>query len=834
MALGVAALAAPLLAHAEAQPSAGDDTPTASGNAAQLGEIIVTAQRRKESAQTVPIAITALSGSRLEQQGITSEQDLGGSVPSLVVGPNGQGSRESQSFTIRGQGATFEASPAVVEYFDEVPLPSPISLSQQGGPGNLFDLQNIQVLEGPQGTLFGRNTTGGAVLLVPNEPTNQFGGYLQAGTGNYSLQDYEGAINAPVVPDKLLVRASGKFYQRDGYTHDVVWNVNRDNAHWDTGRIEILAKPSERLENSLLTYWTNSSDHGTGTVAMGFNIPVLAAYGLCSTGPVPPVPAGYSCNVYSAAIAQQQAWGPRKVAYSDDVFQDTRTWGAINKTNYHLSDELTLRNIASYQYFRSNYAYDDDGTVLQQHDVDPYGMPPRGAVTLPYAGTPVTYTNTPSPVLPRDLYKEITEELQVQGTGLGDKLHYAAGGFYYLQEPAGMMGSAAVLFCPGLYTGTGGVCNNQYQESGVTNRSRALYVQSTLDLGAWNPHLDGLRLTGGYRYTWDSVSGHSWSYTAVPFTSLVTCSSSAAVVPAASGPTACNIAAILKSSASSWTGGLDYQVRPDLMVYAKASHSYKAGGFNPYAVYTTTETFEPEFDTTYETGFKSDIPLAGIPARLNADYYFTDYSGIQRATGDTNFATGAGGAAIRNADAHIQGVELEALIRPFKYLELGANYSYTDAKYTRYTFVTPQPQLDCSGAVVAVGGTVNLKCLPFQYVTPHIYSVNATVSIPIKPSLGALSFFISYSHNSEQYTDAVQPPSAQPGAMLPAYGLLNMSLDWKAIGGGPIDLGFFVTNATNKFYRISNSDVYQSLLVWSTIYGEPRMFGGRIRYNFGE
>ena len=149
----------------------------------QLGataDIIVTAQRRAERAQDVPIAITAFSPERLQQQNITQSQDLNASVPSLVVGSAGQGSRDSQTFTLRGQGATFQASPGVVLYLNEVPLPAPITLSQQGGPGNFVDLENLQVLAGPQGTLFGRNTTGGAILLVPHKPTKDFTGSLLA------------------------------------------------------------------------------------------------------------------------------------------------------------------------------------------------------------------------------------------------------------------------------------------------------------------------------------------------------------------------------------------------------------------------------------------------------------------------------------------------------------------------------------------------------------------------------------------------------------------------------------------------------------------------------
>jgi iron complex outermembrane recepter protein len=206
--------------------------PAAPAGPATVSEVIVTAQRREERLQDVPIAITAFTAERLQQQNINQSQDLQATVPSLVVGANGQGSRDSQTFTLRGQGATFQASPGVVVYMSEVPLPAPITLSQQGGPGNYVDLENLQVLAGPQGTLFGRNTTGGAILLVPRKPQNEFGGYIQAGLGNYDAQELEAVLNVPIIEGKLLMRVVGAYRDREGYTHDYQWVSSRSLFHW--------------------------------------------------------------------------------------------------------------------------------------------------------------------------------------------------------------------------------------------------------------------------------------------------------------------------------------------------------------------------------------------------------------------------------------------------------------------------------------------------------------------------------------------------------------------------------------------------------------------------
>jgi iron complex outermembrane receptor protein len=835
--VGTATIALILPGIAQAQDAAAPPAPPAAAgqrttpNENGIGDIIVTATRREERNQDVPIAITALSPERLQQQGIAKEQDLAASVPSLVVGPNGQGSRDSQSFTIRGQGATFQASPGVVVYLNEVPLPAALTLSQQGGPGNFVDLENLQVLSGPQGTLFGRNTTGGAVLLVPKKPGNDYSGWLQGTFGNYNRKEVEGAVNLPLIPDKLMIRVAGAFHDRDGFTRDVVWNKDRDNEHFFSGRIGITFKPTDGIENYTMVYGSKSDTNGAGLINKGFNIDALKGLGFCYEGPTIPG-AITSCDVYRAATAGANALGPRQTAMSIDEFQQTKTWGVTNTTKFDLSSEITLRNIVSYQRLRIAYRYDDDATVLQQHEVDPGVLPAPGQVTLPGDGTPISYFNsTLASELPRDDLKEWTEELQLQGDMLDKKLNWTVGGFYYDQRPAGAQGSRAVVYCPAAFTG---FCQPATFRYGTTSTSKALYAQATLDFGAVSPALNGLRLTGGYRYTWDDISGFSIQYNPTTTPGIVACAADNTPVPIGSADTTCRFGAKLKTSSPSWLIGLDYKVTSDILLYAKVSRSYKAGGFNPYAVFVNTRTFAPETVTSYEAGIKSDFRLGGIPFRFNASAYTLDYVGIQRASGDYNPLTNAGGARTLNANARIRGIELEASVRPWQGFELGGNFSYTDAKYKKYQYVSNTGQLACNG-IVAPGGIADSSCIPFQYVSPYIWSIHAGENLPLGNNLGTLALFVNYSHTSSQYTEAFSLPSQQPGARLGAYGILNASLDWRNVANKGIDIGIFATNLANSTYRISNSDVYQAggLLLWSTLYGEPRMFGARVKFHFG-
>lgn len=824
---GLAAVGIPAPTQAQAPSTADLNT----NELALASEIVVTAQRRNERAQDVPIAITAFSPERLQQQGITQAQNLQAMVPSLVVGNNGTPSREAQSFTIRGQGASFQASPGVVVYLNEVPLPAPISIPQQGGAGNFVDLENVQILNGPQGTLFGRNTTGGAVLLVPKKPTNEFEGYAQAKYGNYDKVELEGVINLPVVEDKVLLRVAGAYQNRDGYTHDVVWNTDRDDLHWSSGRVGLTLRPIEGFENYTMAYAASSQTNGTGTIVSALNIAGLSdpSLGFCYEGPTVPG-AIASCDVYRAAVADAEARGPRQTAHGVDSFQKTKTWGIINTSALDLNDELILRNIIAYQRFRTSYSIDSDGTVLQIDDGDPRNYPAPGQATLPGDGTPITYFNATPTRIPRDNLKVFTEELQLQGNLFDNRLTFTTGAFFYDQRPVGPQGAGAVGFCPAAFTG---FCDGYDIRYAITNTSKALYTQATLDLGLMSTELENLKITGGYRHTWDKIRGSSSYYgDDLGTPGGVICFDTN--LPQAS-PDQCGFVARLKTDAPTWNIGLDYKPSPALLLYGKVSRGYKAGGINGNSVFPNTRTFTPEFVTSYEGGFKSDVRIGNIPLRLNATYYHMNYRDIQRATGDFNPVTQAVGAQFLKANARIQGIEAEASLRPFPGIEIGGTFSYTDAKYKRYEYRPNIPVQDCSGNFINPGETAVLTCLPFQYVSPYIFSLHVSAERQLSGNLGTISMFLNYAHSSSQHTEAtVIAKDQKPGEKLESFGTLNLSIDWRNVGGSRLDIGLYGTNLTNKLYRVSNSNTFASALYTATLYGEPRMYGVRLRYAFGK
>ncbi len=790
-----------------------------------IEDIVVTANRRAERSQDVPIMISAFSSQDLDKLNINEAQDLYGSVPSLVVGTQGTSSRDVQSYSIRGQSTGFLALPSVATYFSEVPLVSSISLSLQGGAGNFVDLENVQVLSGPQGTLFGRNTTGGAVLLTPKRPTNEWEGYVQGSIGNYDLRSVDGAVNLPIVEDKVMVRVTGAYHDRRGFTKDLVWDKWRDDQHWYMGRVGIQINPTETISNNLTISASRSRNNSAGYVHLAFN------------NAARPISCGVSnsCDVYDRQTEIAQQIGPRRTRLSQDIYSNIDSFMATNTTDVELSDTLTLRNIISYQNLKVDYAGDTDGTPLQVYQLTQSAKFPDfpiPSLSVDFGIAPDGYFNGGQTRYPRDHVKQFSEELQLQGKLLDGKLDFTIGGFFIDATPDGDWESYTVQFCPAYSTGSTD-CAASRSIGGVSNKSRALYGQATLNFGAFSNALSDLRFTAGYRYTWDRVEGHSRTWSDLP-DGGVKCTTLGGFGDV---PEDCAFSADLKTKAPTWTAVLDYKPFRGLMVFAKATRGYKAGGFNNVAVREEYQTFKPERLTSYELGFKSDWRIAGAPGRLNMTYHYADYDNIQRPGSDFNFATGAGGASILAAKGTIQGIEAEASISPWQGLTIGGTLSHTDAEYTEYTFTSLGADYSCKAGggfeLAGFGQTVDASCMPFQFVTPWMYNIHADATLPLGKDLGDLNFYVGYSHFSGQPTAPAGHPSFQPGSILEAYGLLNMSVDWRNVAQSGVDVGVFVTNATNKLYRVSNTNIFNDIGVWSTLYGEPRMFGLKLRYSYG-
>ncbi|PTU30462.1 TonB-dependent receptor [Stenotrophobium rhamnosiphilum] len=781
---------------------------------ARIEEVVVTAQRTAENMQDVPIAISAISADDLRRDQISSPQDLNGRIPSLVI-TSGSQMRNTESPTIRGQGAQFGASPGVVIYIGEVAVPSDPVANNQGGPGKFFDLSSVQVLKGSQGTLFGRNTTGGALLLEPHRPEDNLSVSISTGVSNLSGRKLEGVFNAPIISDTLLVRVGGQYLDRAGFTHDVVTGKDYDSKHYWTARAGLLWKPNESFENYLMSYWTDSKDNGTATVIErinreGLNRAIPGAIGLGALSQAIPglditQTANLGCTVLNFfgpstncgqdILDEQAARGKRHVQLSGDPTDMLKTGAIIDKARYALSDTLNLVNIASYSAFRHGYRWDLDGSRASLNEfINPDG------------------------VLQSDV-RTITEELQLQGKGFDDALNFVIGGYYEKTKAKGHIIAKSLMFVD---------VDQQYEQS---KKSFAPFMQGTYDLGHLFEPLEGLNFTLGARRTNDKTSGNaSIKQVAVGLVPLVDKSFVAAI----------------ESAVWTYTAGLDYKLDGDEshnLLYGKISRGYKTGGIAPISVNPARYTYKPEFVTNYELGQKSDFTVAQIPARLNSAVYYTSYTNLQKAGIDAYVPPNSvspvpqlGQSIFNVGKAWVAGFEMDLTLQPTEHFSFVGTYGYTRAAYQTFKvdYTGATPQLDCSGQEKGAGNVIDLSCIPYQSAPKQQFSLSSRYTLPLDSKYGDVEASMTYTWTDKQYSGQSSPPQAEPGAWLPSVGLFNASLSWRDIMSTSLDLQLYGSNLANKLYRISNSNQWNLTYFQSSIYSEPRIIGLNLSYHWGE
>jgi iron complex outermembrane receptor protein len=327
------------------------------------------------------------------------------------------------------------------------------------------------------------------------------------------------------------------------------------------------------------------------------------------------------------------------------------------------------------------------------------------------------------------------------------------------------------------------------------NQSEAVFGQGTLELGRLSPALEGFSLTGGLRYTWE----HSFV------------SQTIFAPPAVEGTS--------DDHYLSYTATLDYDVSPTVHVYVTTRDAYKSGGVNgPVPVGSQFRTYPPERLSDVEIGLKSQFDLGSVKGRFNIAAYRGVYDNIQRTT--TELVATPGGTIPLNvtrsaAKGKIEGVEITAALIPARGLTFTGTYSYINARYTEVT--------DASAGAILNGS-------PFPYTPKHKFSIGAKYETALG-SAGDLEFGVNYVRQTQVSTAQT---NASFYRFLPAYGLLNASLDLRNIGGRPLDIGLFVNNLTNEARPVGVLDQYVgSTGTVGLTYTEPRMFGVRIGYRFG-
>lgn len=716
-----------------------------------LEEVIVQARRREESGQSVPIAITVISQATLQENNFHTLHDLQHLVPSMsaitIL------TRDSANVSIRGQGSNgISGQPGVIAYINEVPLPTDKDGYLVSSPGLLFDLESVQVLKGPQGTLFGRNTTGGAVLLQTRRPSSAFGGSVQVSYGNYGDKEIDAAINVPLLDERLLMRVAVAGQERSGFTYlhgepRHPEGIDADNREFWAVRATASFRPTQWLENDTTFTYTRYDTNGSPVVLTDLD------------------PNGFVATLYpelASQFARQKALGVRRVIPIDTNLESRGSNLSLNSlSRIELTEQLTFRNILG---------YNDANTVLQL-DLD--------GTSLPIVGLPATPRN--------QTVRQVSDEIQFLGTSMNQRLDWIVGAFFLRQDP------------PKKYVSqTGFLYGIPYDvEYRQGDESRALFAQGTYDLSSIVPRV---KVTAGARYTWDKrfFNQRGGLFPSQCVEPRINCTETVRVRS--------------DGRALTWTASLDYRLNSDLFLYLTSRRGYRVGGTNRFRLNGRVVNFDPEFVTDVEVGLKSDAKIGGIPVRANAAIYYQRYRDIQVThlipDGDTFSQITSNAAAAR-----LRGVELETSVQLTDRLQVGAAFDYLDFDYAHLDRAVDAASLEASR-------TVNRP--------PRKCSVNARYGLPVPGEWGQMSVSLSWSWQDRS------GDVSQPGGMIDAFSLLNVALDWGEIAGQPIDVGLFASNLTNELYTIGTQTLYDTLGFSAERYGEPRMYGVRLRYRFGE
>ena len=832
-ALALAASALAPLAPALAQDSA---------DGASAGDIVVTARRFEEKLQDVPISITVYNQEQISSRNITNSTELAAYTPSLTV--NSRYGPDKSSFAIRGFSQDLNTLPTVGVYFAEAVAPrlsSNITSGNGAGVGSMFDLQNVQVLKGPQGTLFGRNTTGGAVLLVPQKPKDTWGGYVEGTIGTYGQRRIEAVANVPLT-DTIRFRLGIDRNLRDGWLNNRtgIGPQNFNDVDYVAVRASMVIDVTPDLENYTIFTYANSDTNG-----------YLGKYAYCNRGTI----AGSDGNVGTALVSRAancaefdrqaaEGYGFYDVTNNNtDPFIRSSTWQVINTTTWKASESITVRNIFSYGVSKESYSFNLQGDNIAR---------------------PFVITN-PGPDEGQGHQWTLSEELQLLGEAADGKLIWQLGGYLEHSEPNGPQTQYTAILsdckspqavyaftCTAI--GNIGIAHNTY-----FYKNYGLYAQASYKI------TEQFGVTAGIRNTWDRQRVEANNITVVPSVNgPVAFRCSRAVTPVGGGNAslltngACGIGRSFttKSSEPTWLINVDYKPNPDLMVYGKYARGYRGGGLNEANF--GFEAWDPEFVDSYELGVKWSFRGEAVRGNLNLAGYWNKFRDQQvsvfipqclpllnpqgqpnaggRATCTTPAPTGING--IQNVGrSTLKGIEVDGTLNFGDSFKLDFGYAYGDAVVTDGGNRLPacdNTRFNCDQATFLTAG------LALPYAPKHRITLTGNVKLPVPESLGKMSLGATFTHTSSYFSNHGSDRAFAQGAVpfnasiAPATSLLNLNYTWSDMGGLPLDLAMFVTNVTGKEYYVSAANGLASTGAEFLLLGAPRMFGVRFKWRFGD
>lgn len=751
-------------------------------------DIVVTAQRREERLSKVPVSVVAFGAEALQNRNITSEQDIGTLVPGLQV-KNGQNSNQL-SYSMRGQSLDpfSGTSPAVLPYLNEAPY----------NPGNtataFFDLGSIQVLKGPQGTLFGRNATGGAVLYTTPMPGDTFGGYVTVRGASRDYGQMQAAVDLPIAEGKAALRLAFDATRGNGY----VTNINTGNTLGDknsrSGRVTLLLTPTDTLRNvtivqydrvkgtegvgGIYTYYSATDPQfvsdGTNHVPVSGLTNTLAAIYGTNDGPAAP---GFWPGAVEGYTKFTRA-NPYKVWLQYDLPHSAENVFVSNTTELEIGADTKLKNIFSYMNGKSN----TPGNL---------GGGPFGSLWL-FKLAGINATGAPGGQTFES--NTFSEELQIQGSLMEDRLNYTAGVFYSNQKRFEI-----VPINIGADVVPGGIADISYAVF-CLKKKKAIFAQVSYKV------TEQLTATLGGRYTWENVGIRQ-----APGNVFGVDPDS----PAADQSR--------KLSAPAWTASLQYQIDPNNMVYFNQRGSFRSGNLNgTVAPFTDPLTGQPanffknEKVHDFELGYKFNGRIGGAPVQFNVAAYKVIVKDAQRAL----YALVGGapaGFTVNVPQAETQGFEVDAFAGLTSWLDVGFNLAYTDAKYTKRSVPIP-----------FVG---NLLVDSYPDAPKWAGSANIEIKFPLPEEIGKISLRGDYYGQTGFFFSNTNGTST-PGTHLDGYWNVGARLNWKEIMGSQVSAAVFVRNLTNESYYISGYALGASNGVNTAYPGEPRTIGAEISVKF--
>jgi iron complex outermembrane recepter protein len=749
-----------------AWPAAAQDEP------AELETLIVTAGKRAENIQDVPMSVSAVSGAELERAGITNATELSRYIPSVAI-TQSNNNRNTTVF-VRGIG-TSGTNPgiesAVGIFIDGVYILA-------AGPiqSNLQDISTLEVLRGPQGTLYGRNTPVGAINITTREPSERFEAQATARYGNYNDIGLSGYVGGGIAPT-LSGRVAAWYNERDGYEENLSGPEVNDQRQWGV-RGRLKWEPTDALDVNFIAYYANIKGH-------------------CCTADTldPSSPTGIATPGFLAATAALgrpfRNFDDRDHVVDDDSPGDneTKVYGASVTVEWALPFDHTLTSITAFN------GYKDDIDNL-------------AADMLPQITTVGSNQH-----LRREGY---SEELRITSPA-EQRLSYIAGVYLFSEEltytTQTTLGPHANRTLPNGRRFTPGDTSFFYYTQDT--RSWALFGQATLNL------TDALRLTGGARYSFDDKEAY---------------------ILASVNPTA-SLAARQVFSVNAlgdvsrdedkvtWSAGVQYDITPDVMLYALYATGYKTGGYNARASAPGVPVeFGPETSETFEVGIKSVL----IDRRLvlNADYYNMKLKDFQDSI--LNPLTGSGFIVANAGDRRVKGVEIDGQFQATENLRFKGSVAYMDAQFTDY------PAGQCNNLTPPNGtqpGTCNYNGLTPSQSPKWAWSLIGDYQAPLGGS--GLEWFVQadVAYTGSKFLEVtLDPRSYEPAYTLWGlrFGITSPKGGWRvaAYGKNLSDEAYSVQKTLqplNAFISAGGTAQAQGFVGW---YGPPRTYGIEASFRF--